>query len=294
MTRIVSPRALGRTLRRTPVTPTSVATLLGGHTGAVAFRRIVAEIFPAGAAAILAAHEPFASREQSRMWAFLHRVEAELFPVYDLEEYDQVAWGIPFVREGWSYDRLHDLDLSPGRLLLFSLCAQPVDTGMDSRVALLDAAETYVPRPLLLAIPPSGVEPAALHERLDGTTYAAAAEFADWLWGQTGTAFLDLDDEVEVGDADWTRAIVDELARQWQTATTILDHIDALGSWLQTDPPAHFARLLDAALGRDPHLHHQPEGRQDAHAITETRHIPVPHCPDGNPNPVAVPPGAPR
>ena len=52
----------------------------------------------------------------------------------------------------------------------------------------------------------SGVTPADLHTRLDGTRLAAVAEFADWTWGQTHLAFLDFEDEVEVADADWSDA----------------------------------------------------------------------------------------
>ena len=62
---------------------------------------------------------------------------------------------------------------------------------------------TY-PARLLAAIPEGGLTPTDLHARLDGTPYVAAAEFADWQWGQTETIFLDADDEVDV-DVEWTR-----------------------------------------------------------------------------------------
>jgi hypothetical protein len=250
------------------------------------------EIFPDAAAEILAAEQPGATREQARVWAFLHWVEAELFPVYELEDYDQVAWAIPFIRDGWSYDRLHELDLPPGRLLLLALCAQPVPTGMDSRLPLLDGAERYVPRSLLLEVPDGGLEPPALHERLDGTAYAGAAAFADWLWGETGTVFLDLDDEVEVSDADWTREIVDELARQWRIATVLLDRVDALAAWLEADPPVRFARLLDAALGRDARLEYERLRRLHVCEITEAGLVPIPRDHDAEPGPLPLPMGA--
>jgi hypothetical protein len=77
--------ALGRALRRTPVAPTSVAALLEGHEGHLAFRAIVREVFPEVEAEILGATEPGGSRESTRVGAFLHRVEAEYFPVYELD-----------------------------------------------------------------------------------------------------------------------------------------------------------------------------------------------------------------
>ena len=277
-------QALGRKLRRAPVSPASVAALLESHEAYLAFRRILREIFPEEEAEILAAHQAGGSRENARVWEFLHLVEARYFPVYEVDDYEQVVCGIPFVRNGWGYDRFHELDLRTGELLLFALCAQPFEPGYDTRLSILDAAEAHVPRPVLSDIPEQGFDPANLHDRLDGTPYVAAAEFADWLWGATDTVFLDLDDEVEVVDADWTRELVLELAEQWRRASGILDRIAEFASWLEADPPAHFAQLLDAALGRDAHLEYQRTRRLYACEITQEGLVPIPHD-----EPVALP-----
>ena len=257
---------LGRTLRRMPASPTSVAALLRGQDGYLAFRRIVRELFQAEEAAILGAGQPGVGRENARVWAFLHLVEERFFPVYELDEYDQVATGIPFVREGWSYERFHDLDLPPGQLLLLCLCAHPYGPDSANRVPLLEACEAHVPRSLLEAIPTEGLSPDRLRERLEGTAFVGAVDFADWVWGETGTAFLDLDDEAEVWDGDWTPETVEELAGQWVRddlrAVTpdakAKDHfviIDAVGVCEQdkTDarpmekkPSVSFERLLQA------------------------------------------------
>jgi hypothetical protein len=77
--------ALGRALRRTPVAPTSVAALLEGHEGYLAFRAVVREVLPDAEAEILAAAERGGNRESARVWALLHRVETEHFPVYELD-----------------------------------------------------------------------------------------------------------------------------------------------------------------------------------------------------------------
>ena len=253
---IVRPISLGQSLRRAPVLPTSVAALLDGHAAHLAFRRIVEEVFPDVATDILAAHRPGERREHARVAAFLDKVGAELFPVYEVEEYDQVAGGVPLVKNGWSYERWHDFDLQAGELLLSTLCAPAYDDG--ARLALLDAAEQHVPRELLTAIPEGGLSPTDLHARLDDTPYAAAAEFADWQWGQTGTLFLDADDEVDV-DVEWTRQNVQILTEQWRRAEEILDRITTLATWLEADPPTRFARLLDAVLERDHHLEYLHE-----------------------------------
>jgi hypothetical protein len=284
---IPSLAALGRRLRRAPVSPASVAAVLAGHEAFLAFRQVVQELFPDAADEILAAGASVRERESARVWAFLRRVEEEFFPTYDLDEYEQVLAGIPFVRNGWSYERFHEVDLRTGELLLFALCAQPYDSGADTRVALLDAAEAHVPRELLLAIPEGGLSPAELHARLDDTPYAAAALYADWLWGEAGTAFLDLDDEMEVSDADWTPEVVQELAAQWQEARAILDRIGELATRLEADPPEQFGRLLAAVGGEDPHLVYERTRRFYACELTEAglvAHPPV------EPEPIAVSP----
>jgi hypothetical protein len=288
---IVRPIALGRALRRLPVRPTSVAALLGDHAAAMEFRGIVAAIFPNAASEILAATQPGATREQARVWAFLHHVEAHYFPVFEVDEYAQVVLGVPFIRDAWTLDRLHELDTSVGRLLLLALCAQPY-AGMDTRIPLLDAVAGVVPTAALADLPEGGFTPDDLHARLDGTPYAAASAFADWVWGESGSVFLDLDDEIEVSDADWTPDVIAELTAQWRVAEAILDHIDALTAWLEADPPARFARLLDAALGRDAHLRYEQERSHYAIEITETGLVPI--RPERDDRPVSVADGGVR
>ena len=269
--------ALGEALRRAPVAPLSVVDLFERQGGYLAFRAIVREVLPEAEAEILAATEQGGDRESARVWAFLQRIEAAYFPVYDADEYDHVVCGIPFVRNAWSYERFHDLtNLSVGEMLLFALCAQPYEGGHDSRVSLLDAVQAHVPRTLLADVPTGGLTPAELHERLDGTPYAAAADYAEWLWGDTGSVFLDVDDEVVV-DVDWTRENVLELAQEWEAATGVLDRSTELAGWLEADPAPRFEKLLDAALGRDAHLNYERMRRFYACEITEQGLVAVPH-----------------
>ncbi|SRR5581483_6325971 len=199
------------------------------------------------------------------------------------------AGGSNAARLASGYDRFHELDLRPGELLLFALCAQPYETGYDSRLPLLAAAEEHVPPALLGELPAGGFTPAELRERLAGMPYAAAADYADWLWGETGTVFLDIDEETEA-DIEWTRENVLELAAQWRRAREILDCTGDLARGLEADPPARFARLLDAALGRDAHLNYQRMRRHYACELTEQGLVQVSQ---DAPDTVALPLGAP-
>jgi hypothetical protein len=216
-------------------------------------------VFPAAAGELLALLPgPDETRESAHCGAFVRKVEAELFPCYEADGYDQLVWSVPFARNGWSYDRVHEVDLPVGELLLFALCEQPYLAHGGARIALLDAAAAHLPADLVAGIPPDGLDPEALHEALDGTPFAAAPAFADWLWGETGSVFLDVDDEADV-EVAWTRENVEELAGQWRRARALLDGVTGLEQWLEADPPARFARLLEAALGRDPHLRYERE-----------------------------------
>ena len=271
---LLRPSALGALLHRLPVAPCHVAALLGAWDAYAAFRGIVREIFPGAEAEILAATGATAlDRETERCAAFIQRVEAEFFPCYELEEYDQFACGVPFVRFGWGYEDFHDLDMAVGKLLLLALCEQPYPTGSDTRIPLLDAVGNVLPAELAERVPKQGLHPRTLHERLDGGRFAAAVEFADWLWGCTGSIFLDADDEVEIYDAVWTRQVVLALAEEWRTAGPIMDRVAALERWVEEDPARHFAELLDAALGASPHTS-DPAGEPtgDANHADPRRH----------------------
>jgi hypothetical protein len=223
--------------------------MLRGADVELAFRRLVRLSLPDQQATILDGGRAGPTREAERVWAFSSAFERNYFPIYECDELEQLMCCIPFVRFGWSYDDFHDLDLRTGTLLLRGLCAEQYEATIGARVPLLEAVEQLqVPRGLLQRLPPGGMDPRQLHAALDGSEYAAAAEFADWTWGQTELAFLDCDAEVEVMDAEWSEENISELARQWRLAEALMERVHALEAWLEQDPANHFARLLNSAL----------------------------------------------
>src|SRR5262249_15861684 len=188
-------------------------------------------------------------REAERAWAFCAAIERRYFPIYEYEELEPLVYSIPFQRFGWSYDAFHELDQRPGTLLLRAICAEPYVDTLSARVPLLEVVEGLgIARSVLQRIPAAGVSPAELHARLDGTTYSAVADFADWTWGQTDLAFLDYDDEIEVADADWSDEAVQELTRQWHASQAIMDRVATLEEWLRLAAPLHFAAPAEIAL----------------------------------------------
>jgi hypothetical protein len=245
------PVALARALRSGPPLPTDVVRMLGNVEVELAFRELVHRLLPVDAGAILGVDSVGRDREATRAWAFCEAIERRYFPIYEYDEIYPLIYSIPFVRQGWSYDDFHDLNQRTGTLLLRAICAEPYEANLGARVPLLEAVESLgVPRDVLSRVPGDGISPHDLHQSLDGTAYAAAADFADWTWGQTNFAFLDCDDDMEVVDAEWTEENMQELKRQWQGARALTDRVSALEVWLEQNLPEHFLRLLEAALTR--------------------------------------------
>ena len=283
---LVGPLSLAKALRRTVVAPRSIAALLASHEALLQFHALVRDLFPDHAEAIWNAQLPNEPRETARVQAFVQRVQADLFPLYEGDEYDQLVWRIPFLRLGWNLEDYHDLERRQGDLLLLTLCQAPVDV----RVPLLEWARAHVPPDVLRQIPDGGFPLDDLHAAFDATSCVAVADFAAWLWGETGSVFLDLDDEVEIVDAEWTRDNVVELTAQWQQAQAILDRVESLAHWLEADPTSHFRLLVEAALGQNAHLVYQRSRRLYELEITEHGLV----CPrdDGEGEPLALSVGA--
>lgn len=247
--------ALARALWRRPPAPAGVAAFLLGYPGEVEFRRVVAQVFPdpVDAAAILGARpgggHSWADRETARCWAFSRLVEDRHFPVYEMSEYAEVLAGVPFIRAGWTAERAHELDdLRRGEWMLLSLCLGADGPGglarHDALVNDLGVRESDLAR-----LPADGIGRRELHARLDGTPWAAAAEFADWLASDTNICFLDFSDEVEIlDDGEWDPAYLTDLAAQWRQAEGIQARIGALCARLEAAPAARFAALVAAAL----------------------------------------------
>ena len=275
MTRL-GPLTLAQALRRTVVAPRSVAALLANHESLLQFRRLVHDLFPHEAESIWNARQSGEPREVARVQALVQRIQADFFPLYECDEYDQLVWRIPFLRLGWSLEDYHDLQRRQGELLLLTLCQAPVDV----RVPLLEWARTCLPPDLLHLVPAAGFPLDELHAAFDETSCSAVADFAAWLWGETGSVFLDVDDEIVIVDAEWTRDNVLELTQQWRQAEALLGRVEGVTEWLEADPTPHFRLLVEAALGQNAHLVYERARRLYEWEITE-RGLECPRDDDG-------------
>ena len=101
-------------------------------------------------------------------------------------------------------------------------------------------ADLRIPR----LIPVEGISPTDLHTTLDGTRFLALPKFADWTWGQTDRALLDLDDEIEVAGADWRDESIQGIDALRSTSVATRSDCASLDRKLLAGQPTH------ANLGR--------------------------------------------
>jgi hypothetical protein len=273
---IARPAALAAALRRGPTPPRAAAALLRAGDDEREFRRIVRAVLPERADEILATEavgRP-GGREAARVEAFLERLP---FPTYPLEEYEALVHGIPFERRGWAYDDWHrggPGDSSSGETLLLALVGDPYGTDAGARVAWLDAAAALVGAELVARLPAEGYAPERLRALLAGTRFAAAADFAAWVWADTGTVFLDWADEIE-DRIEWSPENVAELARQFRRADRLLARVARLARWLEADLPARFGSLVEALGLGSRRLDYLREREAYALEITPAGLVPV-------------------
>lgn len=244
----VAPTALAALIGRPPPAPGEVAAEVGVYEAQRAFERIVRDLWPVGdtARAILDARQPGIRRETARVWAFAERFAEEYFPICLCEEYAEIVGEVPFYRFGLAYDEVEAWDGRTGHLLLMIVVLGGAMPGLAAHCDFL-REEAHVTDETLALIPADQRDPATLDAALVGTPYAATGDLARWLYGDTGSCFLDATWDVQVIDnEDWTPGIVASLTAQWREAEALMGRVDALATLLEADPDAHFAALLRA------------------------------------------------
>lgn len=241
-----APTALAALLGHGPPAPRKVAAAIGIYEDQLAFERIVRDCWPRGhtARTILDVRNSGERRETTRVCAFIERFSAEYFPLVPGDAYAEVVGEVPFERLGFTYDDVEEYGGRLGYLMLIVAVLGDTTPGLVAHCETLRDEAGIAPDTLAL-IPADQRDPDELDAALAGGPYAAAADLARWLYGTTGSCFLDLTWEMQVLDNEgWTRAFVDELRAQWLAAEPLIARVDALATLLESDPDARFAALL--------------------------------------------------
>lgn len=154
---------------------------------------------------------------------------------------------MPFYRFGLTYDEVETWDGRTGHLLLMIAVLGDTMPGLAAHCDVL-REEMGIADETLALIPADQRDPTALDAALAGTPYAATGDLARWLYGDTGSCFLDATWEMQVLDnEDWTPGLIAALTTQWRAAEALMARVDALATLLEAAPDAHFAALLRAA-----------------------------------------------
>lgn len=217
------------------------------------FARLVRELLPDREAEILG------QGILEGVQAFVQAFQERYFPL-DFWEDDQaeslrdLTRFIPVYPQGLGDDDYHDLpNLRPGAVLASLLVGFEEEIGLEGegiRITLLEEAARRVPKGLLGRIPEGGYPRGFLEQTLAGTPYQGLIAHARYLCHDTGSFFLDVTHEgIWDNPPDWDRATVEALTEEWQHAQAIQEEGDTFFDWLEEEPEAHLAEVLDF-LGR--------------------------------------------
>ena len=245
---------LWRLIRFLPPSLTALLELLEDAEDYADFLRLVAMVLPEEEETIkqlngAAERLPyFANRFQDRYFPLSHSWEDWA----EDQEYRDLLRSIPIPYMGMDYEDLHGVDnLKAGYLLLGSLHIFDRVGYWDEGIGVvwIEAAAAFANRDDLMRLPAGGWTTADLHLLLDGTVYQAAAHFANYMENSTTNPFLDCWAEYPL-DAVWELETVEWLAGEYQKSEVLWSQIHRMVDWLEEDPAAHFAQLLDFVLQR--------------------------------------------
>lgn len=196
----------------------------------------------------------------AKMMLFANEFERRYFPLYPgfadglHDDYYDLCTQIPVVTLSIDWDAYHELAESgfrKGLMLAAYILADPygsADSPEGERVALADACSQLVRREDLARVPPGGISHDDVRILLQGTRFEALATVSDILSFDTGDCFHDNDEEMvaQCGpELEWTRENVEDITQGWLKAQATEEKVGKFYHWLEEDPAAHFAELLD-------------------------------------------------
>lgn len=164
------------------------------------------------------------------------------------EGYDQLMFFIPIPRGGMDWDDYQDFtSFAAGYQYMLALIESPYEAFGDegSRVSLLDEVSKTLGKPLVKRIPKQGWPPQELHRLLAGTEFEAVALFADEVWHDTGTVFLDCTYDEDLSGLDWDRETVEYLTECYEKAQVYERLVHEMRERLEDDPRGVMLQVLD-------------------------------------------------
>ena len=220
------------------------------------FRAMTQDLLPEESEEILAGENDaaivrrFGSAFSERYFPVYESIAWDIGETGSLSLYSDLRTGIPLEMEGVDDEAWHDVwdELNPGMGTIALLPEITFDPGI--RTAWLEEAARYIPMGTLKRIPPGGIPIDRIERALSGTRLDCAADALRWFFRNSGNLFVDLSQAMyyESVPASWDRETVMELGEEWRQAIPILEGSIRAQKWMEEDPPARFAELLDLVL----------------------------------------------
>ena len=227
------------------------------------FMDLVREYLPDHQADILTGNDV-----SDHLTLFAHYFRDPYFPLPYLEDafanedysYGDLVSGVPVFSAGLDWDDYHELanQNSLARRLLHCLIASPWG-GMDggAKLTLMESCLAEIPRELLERIPMEGYSPQDLHLFFDDSEYSALALLADVVFHQTGSTFIDADQE-DYLVFDWSMETVLMLTEEWRMTDRIFTALNELQERLDVAAESRYRQLLDFLDERKAELNWSP------------------------------------
>lgn len=232
----------GRLLWR-PVSVAAVACLFNEFALYGRFKELTTTYLPEKAGEI------FEAPYQKRPEKFAEAFSEKYFPLIDMcyEEdmaYSQLLGEMPIATYGYDAEAMDPDNTNLEYNCLLAL----VENSYNDETLHLDWLKSQT----FAADGPSEVDLARVHPRrgeelhkiLDGTKYAFMAEFADWVWWDTGNALLDYWDEGQANFPGWCEEEITGGAASFVECKEFWKREDAFLTWLKEDLRAHFHELV--------------------------------------------------
>ena len=222
------------------------------------FRTMTQDLLPEESEEILAGENAAAIVRR-----FANAFSERYFPMYESIAWDtgdtgspslysDLRMGIPLEMEGIDDETWHDVwdELGPGMGAIALLPEMTFDPGI--RTPWLEAAANYIPLGTLQRIPPGGIPIDRIERALSGTRLDSAADALRWFFRNSGNLFVDFSQAMyyESVPASWDRETVTGLGEEWRQAIPIIEGSIRAQKWMEEDPAARFAELLDLVLER--------------------------------------------
>jgi hypothetical protein len=182
---------------------------------------------------------------------FIEYFSDDYFPIYESGMWEGVDDGlgyfiryIPIQFEGFcSDDYDNSSDCVPALLLAEGVCENPYSSG--ERVSISEEFIKRFGENIADKIPAEGWKFADVEEALDKSPFKDFLIWCEWIFGQTGNAWMDTNEEDYSCEVEWDRASVDQLTEDWELQNKLRKRMGKFNQLMEKDPKAVATKIVN-------------------------------------------------